>query len=143
MKNFSNSAKAICIHLIAIVVTIFWISFAHLDFESGDEVWLIVGLIVFYLICGFFFLDTQQKMFFSLLPFLIYFLVISTLLSLPGNITYFILFINPIGWILGFDISNNIEMPMIIAYAFLALIPPLLLYIGIKFRALYKGKNID
>lgn len=137
MKNISNNVRAACIHFISILIATFWIEFGHLDFESGSEIWMMIALVFYYIIAGAAILDFKQKSLLSLGFFSIYLLLLSAVLSIAAQLMMLLLFINPVGLWVVYSLPFGYDIPQIIAYCLSAVIPVLLLYIGLKARILF------
>jgi len=138
----SNGVRAILIHFIIVIITFILVDIFSIDFESGAERWLAIVLIALYIICGFIFLDTRQKAFVSLRPFLVYFVIISFLLSIEGVGAFCLLFVNPIGLVLAdwanlltpYDAEISAFIARSIEIMIVAIFPPLFLYLGLILR---------
>jgi hypothetical protein len=74
----------------------------------------------------------------SLCPFLISSVVISVALSIAGG-EFALFFLNPAGWMTSYLLWAEIapELSLIIPNIISAIIPPLLLYAGLKAKALW------
>jgi hypothetical protein len=140
MKMTPNSFRAIGICMAFPVISYLLIVCQvpiEFNFESNVEHLVMISLIVLYVASGFFFLNPNGKIFLSLRPLLIWFVIVSAVFSSVSDITLvFLGFINPIGFWLERS-SPFVIGYKLLDYAVVGVIPPLLLYLGLKLRVLF------
>lgn len=133
LDKYTNSVIAFYVHIF-ILLTLFIATYIfHLDFESGEECVLAIIASGMYFLSGFFLNKEQsKKLFGSLIPFLVYLVIISILSPLSGNLSILILFINPQGIVLTEYISNLLDIDLwdVIAYLIASPCPVICLYLG-------------
>jgi hypothetical protein len=138
MKKYKNSAKATVIYLVLFAITCIWLTVVPLDVDY--KIWLRISLIALYVAGGVVFLDAKQKAFLSLCPFLIGLVIIFNLLSVAARISMLLFAVNQVGLILVYllPLPNSFELPLsIISNTIAAIIPPLLMYFGLKLSVIF------
>lgn len=138
MKNilykYKNSIIAFYAYILILFVSFITVCFFSLDFESGDENILAIIISLIYFFSGFFLLrkEEKEKLFISLIPFLIYLMLISILAPISGFLSMLLLFTNIQGLLLVdyveilFDINFEYGMTCII----ISPCPVICLYLG-------------